>query len=263
MNYSTIDIEIQASGIAYLTLNRKDKRNAINQTMIEELRAGIDALSVDNAVRVVILRGEGRYFCSGADLNWMQEQMGKTREQRVAGARGFAEMLAALNSMPKFTIAMAYGHAFGGGIGLLACCDTVMVAEETMMRLSETHLGLIPATISPYLMAKLGESGMRQLAISGPLIDPEHAVTLGLASSVHHFDQIYNTARYHASQALKAAPGASAVTKKLIADLAPRPEFDVIEHTANLLADQWETAEAQAGVGAFLSKSDAPWAPAD
>lgn len=261
MNYNTINIEIQESGVAYLTLDRKGKRNAINQTMIDELRHGIDALSGDNSVRVVVLRGRGRYFCSGADLNWMQDQMGRSREQRIAGARGFAEMLAALNTMPKFVIAMAYGHAFGGGIGLLACCDTVLVAEDTMMRLSETHLGLIPATISPYLMAKLGEAGMRQLAISGPLIDPEHAVTLGLASSVHPFDQINHTARYHASQALMAAPGASAVTKKLIADLAPRFDFDVIEHTANLLADQWETAEARAGVGAFLSKEKAPWKP--
>ncbi|MEO1248917.1 MAG: enoyl-CoA hydratase-related protein [Pseudomonadota bacterium] len=263
MRYSTIEIVRKDSGITYLTLDRPEKRNAINEVMIDDLRRAMDELAADDGVRVVILHGRGRRFCAGADLNWMQAQMGASREQRLASARSFAEVLAALNAMPKLVVGWVYGSAFGGGIGLMACCDTVMVEEETMLRLSETHLGLIPATISPYLMAKLGEAGMRQLAISGPLIDPHHAVTLGLASGVYSQDRISHTVRYEAAQALKAAPGAAAATKKLIADLAPKPDFDVIEHTANLLADQWESAEAQAGVSAFFSKGQAPWSPGD
>ncbi len=263
MSYSTIEIVRKDSGITYLTLDRPEKRNAINETMIDDLRRAIDELAADDDVRSVILHGRGRYFCSGADLNWMQAQMGASREQRLAGARGFAQMLAALNSLPKLVVGWVYGSAYGGGIGLMACCDTVMVQDETMLRLSETHLGLIPATISPYLMAKLGEAGMRQLAISGPLIDPHRAVTLGLVSGVFPKDRLSHAVRFEAGQALMAAPGAAAATKKLIADLAPKPAFDAIEHTASLLADQWETGEAQAGVGAFLNKGQAPWAPGD
>lgn len=263
MSYGTIQILRKDGGIAYLMLNRPEKRNAINEVMIDELRRAMDELAADDGVRVIVLQGSGGVFCAGADLNWMKAQMGASREQRLAGARSFAQMLAALNAMPKLVIGWVSGNAFGGGIGLMACCDTVMVEEETMLRLSETHLGLIPATISPYLMAKLGEAGMRQLAISGPLIDPHHAVTLGLATAVHSQDRIGHAVNYEASQALRAAPGAAAVTKKLIADLAPKPDVDVIEHTASLLADQWESGEAQAGVGAFLSKGKSPWSPAD
>lgn len=265
--YSTIAIQREddedLQGAVYLTLDRPDKVNAINALMIDELRRAIDELAADDSARVVVLRGRGRHFCAGADLAWMQMQIGRSRAERIAEARKMAEMLAALNALPKTVIGWAMGYAFGGALGLLACCDLVLMESETMLKLSETQLGLLPATIAPYLMARIGERGMRQLSLNGPVFDAETALRLGLASEVHPMAQLKYKLGYQISQAMKSAPIATAVTKKLIADLTPQPAVDVIELTATRLADQWETPEAQAGIAAFLAKQTPPWAPED
>ena len=264
-SYATIAVERDDSsefaGTRYLTLDRKDKLNAINGQMVEELRHAIDALAADDDARVVVLRGRGLHFCGGGDLAWMQMQMGRGREERVAEARKMAAMFAALDALPKTVIGWVTGYAFGGALGLMACCDIVMLDEESMLKLSETQLGLIPATIMPYLLARLGERGVRQLALNGAVFDPETALRLGLASAVHNKNERKYKLNYQISEALKAGPTATAATKALIADLGPKPGIDVIEETAARLADQWETPEAQAGIAAFFRKQPTPWAP--
>lgn len=259
--YETISLQTDARGVASLTLDRAEKHNAMSGLMIEELTQAAGALAVDGSVRVVVLTGSGKSFCAGGDLGWMQAQMAADAEARFREARKLAEMLNALNVLPKPLIGAVQGNAFGGGLGLISVCDVAIGADHLKMGLTETRLGLIPATIGPYVIARMGEARSRRVFMSARLFGASEAVDLGLlARSVPGAD-LATAIEQEVTPYLSCAPGAVASAKKLVRDLGPRIDDETIDHTIRALVDRWETDEAAEGIGAFFDKRKADWMP--
>ena len=180
MSYDTLEVRIDDRGVAYVTLNLPDQRNALSAAMIAELTHAARALGGSKAVRAVVLSGAGKVFCAGGDLNWMTAQIKADRSTRMAEARKLALMLKALNEMPKPLIGRIHGAAIGGGIGLACVCDSAIADEATRFGLTETRLGLIPATIGPYVIARMGEGKARRVFMSARLFDAAEAHELGI-----------------------------------------------------------------------------------
>ena len=252
-------IEIDGRGVATLWLARAEKHNAMNAGMIAELAEAARVLGADAAVRVVVLRGEGRSFCAGGDLGWMRAQMAADRATRMAEAGALAGMLGALNAMPKPLIGVAEGNAFGGGVGLLAVCDLAIGVTGAKFGLTETRLGLIPATIGPYVVARLGPAA-RQVFYSAALFGAEEAQALGLLARVVAPDAVEAAIAAEVAPYLAAAPGAVAAAKRLAAGLGLGVAPEQVAMSIEALADQWETEEAREGIAAFFDKRKPPWA---
>ncbi len=207
MTYETITLATDARGVATLTLAMPDKHNALAPAMIAELQAAADALAGDDAVRVVVLTGAGKSFCAGGDLGWMRAQFDATREQRIAEARKLARMLGALNELPKPLIGRINGQAYGGGMGMLSVCDVAFAVEGARFGFTETRLGLVPATISPYVLARMGEGMARRVFMSARLFDAEEARALGLVARVVPADGLDAAVEAEVVPYLAAAPG--------------------------------------------------------
>ncbi|MEM1273186.1 MAG: crotonase/enoyl-CoA hydratase family protein [Pseudomonadota bacterium] len=257
-----IRVEHDGAGIATLWLARAEKHNALDAAMITGLTEAATSLGSNRDVRVVLLRAEGRTFCAGGDLGWMQAQMKAERATRMAEAGKLAKMLGALDQMPKPLIGVAQGNAFGGGVGLLAVCDVAIAATGTLFGLTETRLGLIPATIGPYVVARLGAKA-RQVFSSPRLFDADEALSLGLIAQAVPADTIGAAMAAHADPYLMAAPGAVARAKALGRQLHGAVDGAAIDASIQALADQWETREAEAGIKAFFDKTKPPWMPRD
>lgn len=260
MSYETITLETDARGVATLTLAMPDKHNALAPRMIAELHAAADALAADDAVRVVVLTGAGKSFCAGGDLGWMREQFDATREQRIAEARKLARMLGALNELPKPLIARVNGQAYGGGMGMLSVCDVAFAVEGARFGFTETRLGLVPATISPYVLARMGEGMARRVFMSARLFDAEEARALGLVARVVPADGLDAAVETEVKAYLAAAPGAVAASKRLARSLGPAIDEATVERTIAALADAWEEPEGHEGVSAFFEKRKPGWA---
>ncbi len=255
----TITIEIDKRGVATLMLNRPEKHNVLSAVMIAELTQAATDLGVDDAVRVVVLTGAGKSFCAGGDLAWMREQMLADRAQRMHEARKLAEMLQALNAMPKPLIGKINGQAYGGGVGLMSVCDVLIADENARFGLTETKLGLIPATISPYVVARMGERFARRVMMSGRLFGAAEAKDMGLISRFVMDEYLDKAIEVEIAPYLIAAPKAVARAKKLIRQLGPVIDDAMIDLTIEALADTWEAAEAAEGVTAFFEKRKAVW----
>ncbi len=255
----TIRLTTDDRGVATLTLARAEKHNAMSAEMISELTGAAARIGADDAIRAVILTGEGRSFCAGGDLAWMQAQFDATREQRMAEARRLADMLGALNTLPKPLIGRINGQAFGGGVGMMSVCDVAVAADTARFGLTETRLGLIPATISPYVLARMGEGRARRVFMSARLFDAAEAVDLGLAARAVAPEELDSAVEAEVAPYLAAAPGAVAASKALARALGPRIDEDVIEDTVRRLADTWESPEAREGVSAFFERRSASW----
>lgn len=260
MTYETLRIERRRDGITTLVLNRPDKHNAMSARMIAELTDAARVLGDDEAVRAVILTGAGASFCAGGDLGWMKEQFAADRKGRLASARALAGMLGALNTMPKPLIGRINGAAFGGGVGMAAVCDVAIAADSARFGLTETRLGLIPATISPYVLARMGEGKARRVFLSARRFGAEEAVALDLIARAVPGDDLDSTVMAEAEGYLKTSPAAVAAAKTLARKLGPAIDPHVIEMTAQALADTWESPDARAGIDAFFARSEPPWA---
>ncbi len=259
MNFETLLIEKDARGVATLTLNRPEKHNALNADMIAELTDAAGHLGTDPETRVVVLKGAGKSFCAGGDLSWMQEQMAADPETRAREAGKLAYMLQALNTMPKPLIGALQGNAFGGGVGMASVCDVAIAADHIKMGLTEVRLGLIPATIGPYVVARMGEGRARRVFFSSRLFAAPEAVELGLVAAAVPTETMDERIEAEIVPYLSAAPGAVAAAKALARNLGPRIDTDVIEMSIAALKAQWETDEAKTGIAAFFAKEKAPW----
>ena len=257
--FETITIESDARGVATLTLNRADKHNAMSARMIADLTAAAAQLGDDAGVRAVVLTGAGKSFCAGGDLAWMQAHMAADAETRFVEARKLAEMLQALNTLPKPLIGAVQGNAFGGGLGLISVCDVAIGVDSLKMGLTETRLGLIPATIGPYVVARMGEARARRVFMSARLFDAAEAVDLGLLARAVPAADLAAAVEAEVVPYLSCAPGAVASAKALVRDLGPRIDAATLDHTIRALVDRWETAEAAEGIAAFFDKRKAPW----
>lgn len=258
---TTLSVDLDPRGVLSVALNRPEKRNALSATLIGELAALSARVAGDPAVRVVVLSGRGDTFCAGGDLAWMKAQGEATRDVRIAEARRLAMMLKALNELPVPVIARIHGGAYGGGVGL-ACISDVAIAEEgTRFGLTETRLGLIPATIGPYVVARIGEAMARRVVLSGRLFDAPEAERLGVVARVVAKGDLDDAVEAEVRAHLSAAPSAAAAAKRLLRRLGPVIDETVIDETIARLADTWETEEARHGIEAFLSRTSPRWRP--
>lgn len=255
----TISISKDDRGVATLTLNRPEKHNAISAEMLSELTQAATDLGADSAVRVVVLTGAGMSFCSGGDLKWMQAQMQADAESRAREAAKLAHMLQALNTMTKPLIGALQGNAFGGGVGMASVCDVAIGADHLVMGLTETRLGIIPATIGPYVVARMGEGHARRVFMSGRVFDADEAVSLGLLARAVPRRELDAAVEAEIAPYLLCAPGAVAVAKALVRKLGQPIDEDTIAMTIERLKSRWETEEAADGVAAFFEKRKAAW----
>ncbi len=258
--YQTISIERDGRGVATLTLRREDKHNALSSAMIGELTRAAGELGADDAVRVVVLTGAGKSFCAGGDLGWMREQMAADAETRAAEARKLAHMLKALNEMPKPLIGKVQGQAFGGGIGMISVCDVAIGVEGAKFGLTETRLGLIPATIGPYVVARMGVARARRVFMSARLFGAEEAVRLDLLARAVPASELEAAVEAEVTPYLSCAPGAVAEAKALLGALGPVIDDSRIEATIAALVDRWESNEAREGLAAFFERRAPGWA---
>ncbi|WP_299818883.1 crotonase/enoyl-CoA hydratase family protein [uncultured Roseibium sp.] len=259
MTYETISLSADPRGVATLTLNRPDKHNSMSALMIGELTAAANDLAADASVRAVVLTGAGKSFCAGGDLGWMRDQFEADRATRMAEARKLAMMLKALNELPKPLIGRVQGQAFGGGIGMMSVCDSVVAVDSAKFGLTEVRLGLIPATISPYVLARMGEGKARRVFMSARIFGAQEARELDLASSIVSPDALDDAVEREVTPYLAAAPAAVAASKALARSLGPAITDEIIEDTIRRLADTWETPEAREGISAFLEKRKPDW----
>jgi methylglutaconyl-CoA hydratase len=261
--YTTIAVAVGA-GIAVITLNRPEVHNAFNETLIAELTSALHRLGDDTAVRAVVLIGAGASFCAGADLNWMKKMAGFSRTQNLADAKALAAMLRTLNELSKPTIARVHGAAFGGGIGLIACCDIAIGTPDAVFALSEARLGLIPATISPYVVEAIGARAARRLFLTAERFTAAEAFRLGLLHDLAVPAELDERIDDVLGLLVKAGPSAQAECKTLLRAVAQRPiDATLIADTAERIATVRASAEGKEGVAAFLAKRSAAWVPRD
>ncbi len=256
----TLTLTTDPRGIATLTLARPDKHNAMSAQMIADLTDAAARLGADPSVRVVVLTGAGASFCAGGDLRWMQQQMQADDATRAAEAKKLAMMLKALNELPKPLIGRINGQAFGGGIGLISVCDVAIGSDTARFGLTETRLGLIPATIGPYVVARMGEARARRVFMSARLFDAAEAVDLGLLARAVAPADLDAAVEAEVTPYLSCAPGAVAEAKALVRALGPVISDSLIDQTIAALVRRWQSDEAAHGVAAFFARTPPDWA---
>jgi methylglutaconyl-CoA hydratase len=259
MTWQTLSIDRDARGVVQLRLNMAARRNVLSPAMVADLTDFARSVGRDSATRVVVLSGAGPVFCAGGDLDWMKAQIEADRPQRLREARKLADMLQALNELPVPLIGRLHGGAFGGGIGMACVCDVALAAQGTRFCFSETRLGIIPATIGPYVLARMGEGRARRVFMSGRVFEAAEAEGLGLVARVVEEAGLDAAVEAEVAPYLSAAPGAVAAAKALARALGPRIDAGVIEDSIRRLADIWEGDEALPGIRAFLEKRPSPW----
>jgi methylglutaconyl-CoA hydratase len=259
-NVHRVTTKIDERGVARVCINNPDKNNAFDDIIIAELSNAFDQLTNDDSVRVVVLESQGKSFSAGADLNWMKRMASYSREQNFRDAQALATMLQRLNFMPKPTIARVQGAAFGGAVGLVSCCDMAIASTHASFSLSEVKIGLIPATISPYVVAAIGQRASRRYFLTAEKFSADTALKLGLLNSVCDIDDLDTHVNALICQLLGNSPIAITAAKKLIFDVADRQiNSAIIEDTCQRIADIRVSDEGQEGLSAFLEKRNAVW----
>lgn len=257
--FETVTIDKDARGVATLAMNRPDKHNAMSEQMLLELTEAARQLGADESVRVVILTGNGKSFCAGGDLGWMRAQMGMDPRTKAEEARKLAVMLQTLNTLPKPLIGRVQGNAFGGGVGMACVCDVTIGIDSVTLGLTETKLGLIPATIGPYVVSRMGEAKARRVFMSSRLFGAQEAVTLGILAKAVPVEALDEAVEAEVLPYLNCAPGAVASAKALARALGPRIDDEVIDMTIEALVGTWAGDEAPEGIAAFFDKRKAAW----
>ena len=257
--FETIQLATDERGVATLTLNRPRQHNALSGLMIDELLTATLRLANDDAARIVVLTGSGTSFCAGGDLGWMREQINATRTYRIEAARKLALMLKALRDLPKPLIGRVNGQAYGGGVGLISVCDAAVGVSNARFGLTETKLGLIPATISPYVVARIGQVHALRTFTSARLFGANEAKHIGLLHQVVEAEQLDAAVESEIRPYFSTAPAAVAASKRLVHALGSPIDEAVIEMTLIRLADTWETPEAAEGIAAFFAKQSPSW----
>lgn len=257
---NTVITEID-EGVGIVTLNRPDRRNAFDDKTILALTAALEAVGADPAVRVVVLSAAGSNFCAGADLRWMKRAAGYSEQENLRDAQALARLLRTLNELPKPTVARVHGAAHGGGVGLIAACDIALGVFEARFSLSEVRLGLIPAVISPYVIAAIGGRKARRFMLSAETFSASEAYRMGLLHEIVADDAALDEAVGETVDALMAGgPTAQAECKDLIATVAGLPvDGDLIDFTAQRITRVRAGAEAKEGMAAFLERRAPNW----
>lgn len=252
-----------ANGVTEIVLNRPEKRNAFDDVIIQQLISAFTAVHNDHDTKVVILRSEGKHFSAGADLGWMHRMAENSRQENLDDSRQLARMMECLNELNKPVIGLVQGAAFGGAVGLAACCDIVIATEKASFCLSEVKLGLIPAVISPYVVRAIGERQARRYFLSAEVFDARDAERFGLVHIVcDDVEAMNNRCSEMLQQLAQNGPEAMEAAKSLVFAVSQKPiDSTVIDDTAHRIADIRVGEEGQEGLSAFLNKRSANWIP--
>lgn len=253
-----IDVETDARGVMTLWLDRPEVHNALSAEMMDAISDTVAPLKPGGDVRVLVLAGRGESFCAGGDLGWMRAQFDAPPEARAAEARRLSDMLGVLHRCDLPVIGRLHGNAFGGGVGLACVCDAAFGVDSVLMGLTETRLGLIPATIGPYVAARLGPR-LRSVFMSSRVFGSAEAQRLGLLAEVVPAGELDERVEKEVRAYLSGAPGAVADAKRLARSLAPQIDEAMIEGALAALVARWESPEAAEGVGAFFEKRAPAW----
>ena len=260
MSEKTIKLEVGAQGVATVTLNRPDVCNALNAQMIEELTQVFTDLGGNSDVRIILMKAEGRLFCTGADLNWMREAANFTMNENIEDAKKLSALLEAIDKCPKPTIALVDGGVYGGGVGLVAACDIAIGDENTFFCLSEVKLGLIPAVISPYLVNAIGQRQARRYVITSERINCDDALRHGLIHMRVGEGEMEAMAETMVTHILKGSPEAIRDAKELIRFVESRPIDDFVrDEVAKRIAEARASDHGVEGTQAFLNKRLPSW----
>ncbi|MBQ0813830.1 MAG: enoyl-CoA hydratase/isomerase family protein [Marinobacter sp.] len=260
---SAVLLKRRAQGVTEIVLNRPDKRNAFDDVIIQQLISAITDVDADSETRVVILRSEGKHFSAGADLGWMRRMADNSQQENLEDSRQLARLMDCLNHLSKPVIGLVQGAAYGGAVGLAACCDIVIATETSSFCLSEVKLGLIPAVISPYVVRAIGERQARRFFISAEVFNARDAEKFGLVHIVCDDIDAMNTRCDEMLQQLaQNGPEAMKAAKSLVFAVSHKPiDSIVIDDTAHRIADIRVGKEGQEGLSAFLNKRRANWIP--
>jgi len=259
MSFQTLILTIDEREIATLILNRPDVHNAMSIEMIREIRKVVSDINSNHNLRALILTGKGKSFCAGVDLRWMQKIAKQDRYDRVAEATEFSEMLSELDNLKKPLIGRVNGLSFGGAIGLISCCDIAIATEESEFALTEVLLGLLPATISPFVLRRIGVTNARRIMLNAHRFSAEEALKYGLISKVVPMNKLDEAIENEIGELLRCAPEAVFATKNLIAEVCYKNHYEVRDLTVEKLANAWETDTAKEGINAFFSKRRPSW----
>jgi len=251
---------IEAKGVARVTLNRTKVHNAFDDELIVRLTTAFEALGKDDKIRVVVMAANGKSFSAGGDLNWMKRMAGYDFDENVEDALALAKLMRTIDRLPKPTVAIVQGAAYGGGVGLVACCDIAIAADHAAFSLSEVRLGLIPAAISPYVIAAMGTRAARRYFLTGERFDANEALRVGLVHQVVTNDALDSAESKIVDELLAGGPAAQRASKTLIRRVARRPiDDETIDYTARAIAEVRASPEGREGVSAFLEKRAPEW----
>ncbi len=254
-------LDVSAEGVATVTLNRPDKRNCFDELVIANLAEIFETLKGADHVRIVFLRGAGEVFCAGADIDWMRRQGDRSRTENEADALTMARMFKALHELPQLTVALAHGAAMGGGVGLVAASDMAIALKSTRFKFSEVRLGLVPATIAPYVVGAIGPRWAGALFTTAEEFDGDFAEKIGLVHyAVADFEAMQKVMERVAGLVLAAAPGAVTDAKALVRFVCePKIDDALIKETAHRIAARRASPEGREGLAAFLEKRKPEW----
>lgn len=260
MSEALVLTDIDARGVARVTLNRPSVHNAFDDALIAELTEIFEGLGRNDTVRAVVLASNGKSFSAGADLNWMKRMAGYSYDENLVDARGLGQMMRTLNDLPKPTVALVQGAAFGGGVGLVAACDIAIAAERAKFALTEVKLGIIPAVISPYVVAAVGSRWARRLFLTAERFNAVQAREIGLVHECVGEDELEAALERVLEPLLANGPTAMAAAKDLVFAVAHKAaDGGIVEETARRIAVQRATDEGREGVSAFLEKREPSW----
>ena len=252
--------DIDNRGVAWVCINNPDKHNAFDDQIIAQLTQAFTAIAANTDVRVMVLCSQGKSFSAGADLGWMQRMADYSYNENLRDSHALAEMLKALNFMPQPTIARIQGAAFGGAVGLVSCCDIAIASDQASFCLSEVKIGLVPATISPYVIAAIGERASRRYFTTAERFDAQSAQRLGLVSEVTEAENLDSVVEKIITALLANGPAAIKAAKQVIFDVSGKPiEQDLIDQTCKTIAAIRVSDEGQEGLNAFLEKRSPKW----
>ena len=260
MEPTTLKI-VRTGAVATVSLNRPEVRNAFDDVLIGELTTLFAELGAEPAVRVIVLTGEGPVFCAGADVNWMKRSIAYTQEQNKSDALRMSAMFRTIDECPKAVIGRVNGTCFGGGMGLISCCDVVVSVDSAQFAFTEVKLGIVPAVISAYVAPRIGAAAARRYFLTAEVFGPEEARRLGLVHEISPAGGLDAKVVGITAAILKNGPAAVATAKSLIPQVLSKSRPDAIEYTASLISKVRTSPEGQEGLGAFLEKRKPTWIP--
>lgn len=260
MHMGEVVTEIDNRGVAWVRLNNPDKHNAFDDQIILQLTHAFTAVAANADARIMVLCSEGENFSAGADLNWMKRMATYSYDENLQDAKALALMLNSLHRMPQPTVARVQGGAFGGALGLVSCCDIAVATDAATFCLSEVKIGLVPATISPYVIAAIGDRAARRYFVTAERFDAHRAMQIGLISEVVDAESLDAQVNLIIEAVLANGPEAVIAAKQLISDISGRPiDQSLIDHSCEVIAAIRVSEQGQAGLNAFLEKRQPYW----